>query len=301
MSLATLIAGIAIVLDSQILVIGAMVLGPEFGAIAALGVALVRRRPLLFAVAARALAIGFAVAIAVTGLAALAGRAFGWVDARRHHRTSSGDRLHLRAGQVVLHRRDPRRGCRSALPDVGPARWPERSLHLRDDDSRCRQRGARSRLRCVARGPGQRRAARRQHRRHGPGGLGHARAAAGRVVARAGSADHGARWALGGRATTGVTTRPGPRCRPRRDLLERGRSFGACSTSRRPASTSRSPSSSSAWRSSSAAPSSPSRRRCGRDEPGHPRQPTARSVRPHRLGAPGIAANVPDPTARFAA
>ena len=36
MSLATLIAGIAIVLDSQILVIGAMVLGPEFGAIAAL-------------------------------------------------------------------------------------------------------------------------------------------------------------------------------------------------------------------------------------------------------------------------
>ena len=79
MSLATLIAGIAIVLDSQILVIGAMVLGPEFGAIAALGVALVRRRPLLFFVAARALAIGFAVAIVVTCVAALAGRALGWV------------------------------------------------------------------------------------------------------------------------------------------------------------------------------------------------------------------------------
>jgi hypothetical protein len=31
MSLATLIAGIAIILDSQILIIGAMVLGPEFG------------------------------------------------------------------------------------------------------------------------------------------------------------------------------------------------------------------------------------------------------------------------------
>ncbi|MGO4597609.1 DUF389 domain-containing protein [Terrabacter sp. 2RAF25] len=79
MSLATLIAGIAIVLDTQILVIGAMVLGPEFGAIAALGVALVRRRPLLLAVAARALAVGFAVAIAVTCLAALVGRALGWV------------------------------------------------------------------------------------------------------------------------------------------------------------------------------------------------------------------------------
>jgi uncharacterized membrane protein len=44
MTLATLIATIALVLDSQILVIGAMVLGPEFGAVAALGVALVRRR-----------------------------------------------------------------------------------------------------------------------------------------------------------------------------------------------------------------------------------------------------------------
>ena len=79
MSLATLIAGIAIVLDSQILVIGAMVLGPEFGAIAALGVALVRRRPLLLAVAARALVVGFLVAILVTCLAGLVGRALGWV------------------------------------------------------------------------------------------------------------------------------------------------------------------------------------------------------------------------------
>jgi uncharacterized hydrophobic protein (TIGR00271 family) len=79
MSLATLIAGIAIILDSPILVIGAMVLGPEFGAVAALGVALVRRRPLLLGVAARALVVGFAVAIAVTCLAALVGRGLGWV------------------------------------------------------------------------------------------------------------------------------------------------------------------------------------------------------------------------------
>ncbi len=79
MTLAMLIAGIAIVLDSQILVIGAMVLGPEFGAIAALGVALVQRRPVLLGAAAKALAVGFAVAVAVTALAALVGRALGWV------------------------------------------------------------------------------------------------------------------------------------------------------------------------------------------------------------------------------
>lgn len=79
MTLATLIAGIAIVLDSQILVIGAMVLGPEFGPIAALGVALVRRRDTLFKLASRTLVVGFLIAIAMTTVAALVGRALGWV------------------------------------------------------------------------------------------------------------------------------------------------------------------------------------------------------------------------------
>lgn len=79
MVLATLIAGVAIILDSQILVIGAMVLGPEFGAIAALGVALVRRRSALFTLAARTLLVGFAVAILATTAAALLGRALGWI------------------------------------------------------------------------------------------------------------------------------------------------------------------------------------------------------------------------------
>ena len=79
MSLATLIAAIAIVLDSQILVIGAMVLGPEFGAVAALGIALVRRRYSLLALAGRTLALGFLVSIAVTTLLALVGRALGWI------------------------------------------------------------------------------------------------------------------------------------------------------------------------------------------------------------------------------
>ena len=79
MTLATLIASIAIVLDSQILVIGAMVLGPEFVAVAALGLALVRRRFSLLALAARTLAVGFVVAIALTAMAALAARGLGWI------------------------------------------------------------------------------------------------------------------------------------------------------------------------------------------------------------------------------
>ena len=79
MTLATVIAAIAIVLDSQILVIGAMVLGPEFGAIAALGVALVRRRFALLALATRTLVLGFMVSIAVTTVFAVLGRALGWI------------------------------------------------------------------------------------------------------------------------------------------------------------------------------------------------------------------------------
>jgi len=79
MTLATILASIAIVLDSQILVIGAMVLGPEFVAVAALGLGLVRGRATLFKRAVRTLLIGFLVAIALTALAAIAARGLGWI------------------------------------------------------------------------------------------------------------------------------------------------------------------------------------------------------------------------------
>ena len=56
-----------------------MVLGPEFGPIAAIGVALVRRRTNLLAIATRTLVLGFAAGILATFLAGLLGRALGWV------------------------------------------------------------------------------------------------------------------------------------------------------------------------------------------------------------------------------
>ena len=80
MTLATLLASIAIVLDSQVLVIGAMVLGPEFVPIAALGLALVRRRKVLFSRALVTLLVGFAVAIVVATLLALLARWLGWIE-----------------------------------------------------------------------------------------------------------------------------------------------------------------------------------------------------------------------------
>ena len=44
MAIATCLAAIGILIDSAILIVGAMVVGPEFGPLAALSVALVRRR-----------------------------------------------------------------------------------------------------------------------------------------------------------------------------------------------------------------------------------------------------------------
>ncbi len=79
MTMATAIASIAIVLDSQVLIIGAMVLGPEFGAIAALGVALVTKRPHLLWSALRTLILGFTIAIAITTAAFLLLAQLGWV------------------------------------------------------------------------------------------------------------------------------------------------------------------------------------------------------------------------------
>jgi uncharacterized hydrophobic protein (TIGR00271 family) len=70
---------IAIVTDSVILIIGGMVLGPEFVAVAALGLALVRKRPKLFRQAARTLVIGFAISIAAAAAFALLGRLVGLI------------------------------------------------------------------------------------------------------------------------------------------------------------------------------------------------------------------------------
>jgi uncharacterized hydrophobic protein (TIGR00271 family) len=72
MTLATLIAAVGIYLDQPILIIGAMVVGPEFGPLAALCVAAVQLRRDLFQRSLTALAIGFPVGITAAFLATLA-------------------------------------------------------------------------------------------------------------------------------------------------------------------------------------------------------------------------------------
>lgn len=75
MVLATMIAAVGIVTDSIILIIGAMIVGPEFGPLAGLCVALVQRRRELVGKSLAALLVGFPVAIAATYAATVALRA----------------------------------------------------------------------------------------------------------------------------------------------------------------------------------------------------------------------------------
>lgn len=71
--LASLLAAIAVITDSAVLVIGAMVVGPEFGTVAAIATGLVFGRPDLTGRALRLLVSGIAVAVAVVALLSLVG------------------------------------------------------------------------------------------------------------------------------------------------------------------------------------------------------------------------------------
>ena len=78
MAIAATIAAVGILLDSAILVIGAMVVGPDYGPLAALCVALVRRRRHPAFVAMRTITIGSVVAAAVAFVATVAFRLVGF-------------------------------------------------------------------------------------------------------------------------------------------------------------------------------------------------------------------------------
>jgi uncharacterized hydrophobic protein (TIGR00271 family) len=86
LTLACLLTAIGVVTDSTVTVVGAMVLGPEFGPLAALSVALVQRRANLARRAGLALIVGFPIAMGITAIATMAAEAIGWltVDAVAH-------------------------------------------------------------------------------------------------------------------------------------------------------------------------------------------------------------------------
>jgi len=80
LTIACLLAAVGVVTNSPVTIVGAMVVGPEFGPLAAIAVGLVLRRWDLVRRAALALAAGFPLAIAVTAVLALVGSWFGLFD-----------------------------------------------------------------------------------------------------------------------------------------------------------------------------------------------------------------------------
>ncbi|MEV4578585.1 DUF389 domain-containing protein [Nonomuraea jabiensis] len=80
LAIATQLAGIGVLQNSPILIVGAMVLGPEFGAVAAICFGLLRGRWHLVITSLRTLVIGFTVAIAITFACALVSNWLGWID-----------------------------------------------------------------------------------------------------------------------------------------------------------------------------------------------------------------------------
>ncbi|WP_370737215.1 DUF389 domain-containing protein [Mycolicibacterium aurum] len=79
LTLACLLTAIGVVTDSTVTIVGAMVLGPEFGPLAALSVALVQRRTTLARRAALALAVGFPIAMGITAIATWVAESLGWI------------------------------------------------------------------------------------------------------------------------------------------------------------------------------------------------------------------------------
>ncbi|MDF5751482.1 DUF389 domain-containing protein [Spongiactinospora sp. TRM90649] len=78
-AIATQIAAIAVVINSPIVLVGAMVLGPEFGPISAVCFGLLRRDLRLIGRASRTVVAGFGVGIAVTFVCALVSYALDWI------------------------------------------------------------------------------------------------------------------------------------------------------------------------------------------------------------------------------
>ncbi|MGU3433272.1 DUF389 domain-containing protein [Actinomycetes bacterium M1A6_2h] len=80
LTIACLLAAVGVVTDSPVTIVGAMVVGPEFGPLAALAVGLVLRRPRLVKRSSIALLVGFPLAMAVTAIGALLAEIFGWFE-----------------------------------------------------------------------------------------------------------------------------------------------------------------------------------------------------------------------------
>jgi len=81
LAIACLLAAVGVITDSPVTIVGAMVVGPEFGPLAAIAVGLVRRRWDLVRRASLVLAVSFPLAMVVTAVGTFVGSRAGLFDA----------------------------------------------------------------------------------------------------------------------------------------------------------------------------------------------------------------------------
>ena len=84
-TIACLLAVVGVATDSPVTIVGAMVVGPEFGPLAAIAVAVVRRNFRLARRSILALLIGFPVAMAIATVVSLVWEQIGWITVDRIH------------------------------------------------------------------------------------------------------------------------------------------------------------------------------------------------------------------------
>ena len=135
LTIACLLAAIGAVTNSPVTVVGAMVLGPEFGPLAAVAVGMVLRRGDLVRSGALALVAGFPLAMLVTAAAAVLFTSLGLITTARPRRWRPG-RLHLLRRLVLPHRRAARGRGGHARVDLGQVGLAGRGVHLGDDRAR---------------------------------------------------------------------------------------------------------------------------------------------------------------------
>ena len=152
MTLAALIAGVGRILDQPILIVGAMVVGPEFAPLAAICFALAHPRLAMLPVALQSLGTGFAVATAFATVVWIVAYQLG-AFTRERGGERRPHRLHRLAGRLVVRGGLPGRGRRHAVPDHGQVRPPGRCLHLDHDHPRPGHDRRLSCLRYLVRGP----------------------------------------------------------------------------------------------------------------------------------------------------
>ena len=148
------IAAVGIILDQTVLIVGAMVVGPEFGPLAGLCVALVNLRAGLARRSLRALAVGFPIGIAAALLTTLILIA---VDVFPEDFSQSGHpftAVHLRPGLPQLLRGLRRGSGRHVVAHVRQVGRACRGPHLGHDHPRGVQHRRGGRVRRLERGRG---------------------------------------------------------------------------------------------------------------------------------------------------